>query len=85
MTQADWVKELKRVSNLWLQDKGGPLAAFEWQGGYADFSVSVSNLEKVKAYVLNQELHHRKTTYQEELRALLRKHGAEWEERYVWD
>jgi hypothetical protein len=84
-TQAEWVKELKRVSNLWLKAKGADFAGFEWQGGYSDFSVSVSNLEKVKEYVLNQERHHRKAGYQDELRALLRKHGVEWDERYIWD
>jgi REP element-mobilizing transposase RayT len=41
ITQAEWVKELKRVSNLWLKDKGG-ITHFEWQAGYSDFSVSQS-------------------------------------------
>jgi REP element-mobilizing transposase RayT len=85
MTQAEWVKELKRVSNLWLQEQGADFAGFEWQGGYADFSVSQSNLEQVKEYVARQEEHHRKMSFQDELRALLRKHQMEWDERYVWD
>jgi len=54
ITQAEWVKELKRVSNLWLKEENG-LADFEWQGGYADFSVSESNLEQVKRYIADQE------------------------------
>jgi hypothetical protein len=33
------VKELKRASNLWLKERGRDYADFEWQGGYADFSV----------------------------------------------
>ena len=84
ITQAEWVKELKRVSNLWLKEEGG-LRNFEWQGGYADFSVSQSNLPKVKRYIANQERHHRKMTFQDEVRALLRKHEIEWDERYIWD
>jgi putative transposase len=83
ITQADWVKELKRVSNLWLKDQG--INSFEWQGGYADFSVSQSSLEQVKSYIANQEQHHAKLTFQDEVRALLRKHEMEWDERYVWD
>jgi REP element-mobilizing transposase RayT len=39
ITQAEWVKELKRVSSLWLK-KEHRIRDFEWQGGYADFSVS---------------------------------------------
>jgi REP-associated tyrosine transposase len=84
ITQAEWVKELKRVSNLWLKEHGG-FDAFEWQGGYADFSVSQSNLEQVKKYIANQEDHHRKLTFQNEVRTLLTKHEVEWDERYVWD
>ena len=85
ITQAEWVKELKRISNGWLKEQGRDYADFEWQGGYADFSVSQSNLEPVKQYIASQEEHHRKTTFQEELRTLLRKHEIEFDERYVWD
>jgi len=84
ITQAEWVKELKRVSNLWLKEKY-TLREFEWQGGYADFSVSQSDLDRVKEYIAKQEEHHRKVTFQDELRSLLREHEVEWDERYVWD
>jgi len=85
ITQAEWVKEVKRVSNQWLKEQGMDYAGFEWQAGYADFSVSQSNLEQVKEYIARQEEHHRKMTFQDELRTLLRKHQAELAERYVWD
>ena len=83
ITQADWVKELKRVSNEWLQKEGIP--DFQWQAGYAGFSVSQSNLEQVQAYIARQVEHHKKISFQDELRALLRKHQTEWDERYLWD
>ena len=85
ITQAEWVKELKRVSNGWVKQHGRDYADFEWQGGYADFSVSQSSLGQVKEYITDQEEHHRKLTYQDELRALFRKHEIEFDERYVWD
>ena len=85
VTQAEWVKELKRVSNGWLKAQGSEFADFEWHGGYADFSVSQSNLDQVKEYIANQEEHHQKMTFQDELRALLHKHQIEFDERYVWD
>jgi REP-associated tyrosine transposase len=83
ITQAEWVKELKRVSNLWLKGQHS-IRDFEWQGGYADFSVSASNLERVKQYIANQQQHHRKMNFQDELRTLLRCHEIEWDERYIW-
>ena len=82
---ADWVKELKRVSNLWLKGRGVEFASFEWQSGYGAFSVSHSNLDVVKRYIATQEEHHRQMSFQDELRTLLRKHEMEWDERYVWD
>src|SRR5207237_1005357 len=84
ITQAEWVKELKRVSNLWLKEEFA-LRDFEWQGGYADFSVSESNLEQVKRYIANQEEHHRKINFQDELRALLTRHRIQWDEEYIWE
>ena len=79
------MKELKRVSNGWLKEQSNEFADFEWQGGYADFSVSQSNLEHVKRYIPDQDEHHRKMTFQDELRAFLQKHEIEFDERYVWD
>src|SRR5258708_4023231 len=85
LSLAEWVKELKRASNLWLKDQSRDYAAFEWQAGYAAFSVSASNLEQVTEYIRNQEEHHRQRSFQDELRLLLTRHGMEWDERYVWD
>lgn len=82
---ADWVKELKRVSHRWLTDRRWVGDDFAWQGGYAVFSVSRSRLEQVTTYIERQAEHHRKVLFADELRALLRRHGTEWDERYVWD
>jgi len=84
ITQAEWVKELTRVSNLWLKENYS-IRDFEWQGGYADFSVSSSHLERVKNYIANQHKHHHKMNFQDELRTLLRRHKVAWDERYIWD
>jgi hypothetical protein len=47
--------------------------------------VSASLLPKVRQYVLNQEHHHRKMTFEDELMALLRKHGIEADPKDVFD
>ena len=85
ISQADWVKELKRTSSLWIKERDPRLSEFAWQAGYGVFSVSVSNLEAVREYIARQEEHHAKRTYQDEYRKLLEKHGETWDERYVWD
>ena len=85
ITQADWIKELKRASTLWLREQSKTLSDFSWQSGYACFSVSVSNLDAVSVYIDGQVEHHRKVTFQEELRTFLKKHGESWDEKYLWE
>ena len=84
ITQAEWIKELKRVSNGWLKTEAG-LRHFQWQAGYADFSVSASQLETVKRYIENQKEHHVRMSYQDEVRKFLKKYSMHWDERYIWD
>ena len=69
----------------WLHDETAELRGFSWQNGYGAIAVSYSNLDSVKAYLANQEEHHRTGSFQDEFRALLGRHGIEWDERYVWD
>ena len=85
MSQSTWVKEVKRVSSLWVKANARPLYDFHWQAGYAVFSVSPSKLETVRGHIQRQETHHAKRDFKTELRALLRKHNLEWDERYVWE
>jgi hypothetical protein len=81
IAQADWIKEVKRVSHVWAQEHWPDFQDFQWQGGYADFSVSQSNLEDVKTYIARQVEHHHQLSFQDELRVLLRKHELHWDER----
>lgn len=85
ISQADWVKELKRVSSVWIKERTPALREFAWQGGYGVFSVSTSGLDAVAHYIATQEAHHQKQSFQDEFRAMLTKHRIEWDERYVWD
>jgi REP element-mobilizing transposase RayT len=79
------VEEVKKGSSKWAKIAGPTNSEFYWQAGYGAFSVSQSNLEEVKRYIENQEEHHRKMTFQDELRALYLRHEIAFDERYVWD
>jgi len=84
ITLAGFVKEVKRNSTKWIRDQI-VCADFHWQGGYGAFSVSASQVAAVRRYIENQEAHHRRMTFQEELRSLLQKHRIEFDERYLWE
>ena len=79
------VKEVKRGSSLRLKTKGPDLHDFAWQNGYGMFSVGFSQIDAVRAYIAQQEKHHRKTSFQDEFRRLLDRYRIEYDERYVWD
>ena len=68
-----------------MKTQGEPFELFQWQRGYGMFSVSQSNVEQVKNYVEHQRENHAKLSFQDELRAILTKHGASFDERYLWD
>ncbi len=84
-TQADLIKELKRSSNLWIQDRFPKITKFAWQAGYGTFSVSASNLDAVRDNIAGQLEHHARLSFQDEFRALLQKHGIDFNDHHVWD
>ena len=85
VTIAQLVEHVKTETSRWAKKVPNGSKEFTWQAGYGAFSVSQSNLDRVVAYVEQQEKHHRKRTYQDEFRELCRKHNLEIDERYVWD
>ncbi len=76
-------QEVKSASSRWLKNQEG--AWHGWQSGYGAFSVSESLLGQVSNYINNQEEHHKKISFQDEFRTLLRKHRIDFDESYVWD
>jgi putative transposase len=78
------VEIIKTNSSRWIHERRVLHRTFAWQTGYAGFSVSESNAENVSKYITNQEEHHRKITFQEELIAFLKRAGIEYDERYLW-
>ena len=79
---ADFVRELKKASSAWVRETRG-LLSFQWQEGYAAFTVSASARESVRAYIAGQAEHHRVKTFREELVEFLEKSGVRYDERYL--
>ena len=79
----DLVEEVKKSSSKWMKGKG--CADFYWQNGYGAFGPGETISEALIQYIDRQEEHHRRRGFQDEFRAFLRKHGVDYDERYVWD
>jgi REP-associated tyrosine transposase len=85
LSQAELIEQIKKISSKWIKTIDTRYRGFLWQRGYGAFSVSPSQLDAVLQYVETQQEHHRTRTFQEEFRDLLRRHGVNFDERYVWD
>ena len=75
------IEKIKKYSSKWIKSS---VPEFYWQSGYGAFSVSKTNIEKVKSYIQNQQEHHRKVNFQDELRKILDSSGIKYDEKYVW-
>jgi len=75
---------LKGGSSRWIHDEFQYLKKFAWQDGYGVFTISRSHVEKVIEYIKNQRQHHQKQAFEDEYRELLRLHGIEYDERFLF-
>jgi REP element-mobilizing transposase RayT len=82
---SDLVRSIKANSSKWINESHLSETCFAWQGGYAAFSVSESQLVKLKDYINNQEEHHRQRTFRDELLKMLEKHNIDFDEKYLWN
>ena len=81
-TLSDFMRELKKASSKWAREQASS-RRFAWQEGYAAFTVSASGVEDVRQYIANQEEHHRKRSFRDELKMMLEKSGVVYDERYL--
>jgi len=82
---AEALRVLKTNSSRWVHETCDSRGGFAWQRGYGAFSVSLSSAPKVVKYIANQEEHHSRMSFQEELIAFLKKHHIEYDERFIWE
>jgi REP element-mobilizing transposase RayT len=71
------VNDIKGESSHWINEQNFLKTKFNWQRGFSVFSVSESNINKVRKYIKNQQEHHKKITFMEEWNLLLKKHKLE--------
>jgi REP element-mobilizing transposase RayT len=84
LSLSEAMRVLKTNSSKWVHEKWNSQSTFGWQTGYGAFSVSQSNVLAVSEYIAHQEEHHRRISFQEEFVTFLKKHGIEYDERYIW-
>ena len=71
------VQLIKGESSFWINKEKLIKEKFEWPDEYYAVSVSQSQIDKVRVYILNQEEHHQKITFQQEYDEFIRRYGFE--------
>jgi putative transposase len=74
---------VKGNSSKWIHETFPGHRRFEWQQGYGAFSIGVSDVERTVQYINNQAEHHGKMDFKTEFLMFLKKHGIEYDERYI--
>jgi len=81
---SDLMRLVKGDSSEWINKEKLTPTKFQWQDGYGAFSHSRSQIDKVVNYILNQQEHHKKTTFLEEYQQILKSFDVDFDERYVF-
>lgn len=76
MSVSEAVRIMKCNTSRWLRAE---VKEFDWQEGYGAFSVSPPHSGAVVEYIRNQAEHHRRKTFEEELAAMLKKCGVDYD------
>ena len=74
----DAMQLFKGSSSHWINESNLVPGKFGWGRGYGAFSVSQSGVAEVARYIADQEEHHKKTSFVEELKLFVKRYGLEW-------
>ena len=78
------IQEIKRDSSEWINKEKLVMGRFSWQEGYGAFSYSKSHIAQVANYIETQEEHHKKKSFSEEYKKMLKDLDLEYDERYIF-
>ena len=78
------VQNVKSESSKWINENGFCISAFAWQEGFGAFSYSKTHVPEVIRYIQNQEAHHKKETFLDEYKKMLKAFEVEYDERYIF-
>lgn len=75
---------MKIASSIWIKKENIFPDFNGWQDGYGAFTYSINDKDRLIEYVKNQREHHKMKSFKEEYTELLKEHGIEFDEKYLW-
>ena len=72
---SDFMKIIKGASSFWINKNSLLNSKFSWQRGYGAYSVSASQLDVVRQYIISQDEHHKENTFADEYERWKKQYG----------
>jgi putative transposase len=79
---ADYMRDLKTSSSIWLKQSGKFSDFNGWADGYAALTYGWKDRDKIANYIKNHQEHHKHLSFQDELRELLQEQGIKVNQKY---
>jgi putative transposase len=79
---ADFIRDIKTSSSVWLKRQKTFTDFSGWADGYAALTYAWRDKDLIVNYIKNQQEHHKKETFEEEYRRLLEENGIKIDERF---
>jgi len=80
----DFIKEIKTAANKWMKESGNFPKFESWAEGYCSITYNYRDKDMIINYIKNQKEHHKKVSFEDELRALLIESGIEFDEKFLF-
>lgn len=78
------VKDIKISSSKMIKEENLFPKFRGWQVGYGAFTYSIDAKENLIKYIANQKEHHKKTSFEDEYKSLLKELDVEFDEKYLF-
>lgn len=82
---SDLIRDIKANSSRWVNDRRYKRGCFQWQTGFGVFSLGHSQVDRAIYYINNQEEHHQKISFRDELKSFLEAYHVDYKPEYLFD
>ena len=79
---ADYIRDMKTSTSIWLKASGKFPEFVGWASGYAALTYAWRDKDKIINYIKNQRIHHKQEIFLDEYRRLLVEHNIRIDEKY---
>jgi REP element-mobilizing transposase RayT len=85
MAISDLVRDIKRSSSIFINERKKSYLKFRWQEGFAAFTVGYREIDIIYKYILNQEEHHKRNSFKNEYMRILKEEGIDFNKDFLFE